>query len=104
MLLFCTAISRDSVSLFRCPLRSHFQVFLGAISVVFRLRYPYSCFYSYFCFLVFDVFLFVIILFMLLLAVVIISSFTLFNVFLESRYCCIYARPNASKSSSSFFS
>ena len=54
--LSCAAVMRDSVSLLRFPLFSHNQDFTCAISAVCRLKYPYSCFSSHFCFLVFVVF------------------------------------------------
>ena len=57
MALFCTAISRHSVSCFRYPFLNHVHVFSCAISLIFRSNYPYSCFSSHFCFLVFVVFL-----------------------------------------------
>ena len=46
MALFCTTIRRES--LLRFPSLSHVQVF----SLVCRLKNPYSCFFSHFCFLV----------------------------------------------------
>ena len=41
------------------PFLSHVQLFPNAISAVCRLKYPYCCFPSKFCFLVFLVVLFV---------------------------------------------
>ena len=49
---FFAAIRRDSVSLLKFPFLSYIQVFSSDISVVCRLKYPYNCFYFYFCFLV----------------------------------------------------
>ena len=63
MALFCAAIRRESVSLFRFPFLGYVQVFSYTISLVCLLKYPYSCFSSHFCFLViivlliFDLFL-----------------------------------------------
>ena len=50
--LFYAAIWKDSVSLINFPFCSHAQVFQSDISSVCRLKYPYSCFSSHFCFLV----------------------------------------------------
>ena len=47
--MFCASIRKDLVSLSKFP----FQVFSRAIFLICRLKYPYSCFSSYFCFLVF---------------------------------------------------
>ena len=70
MALFCVAIRRDSVSLERFSFHSYVQVFWCEIWLVCLLKYPYSCFYSYFCFPVFVVALFVQMLLELLLAIV----------------------------------
>ena len=51
-LLFCVAIRRDSVSLLLLPFLSHDQIFSYEISLVCRLKCPYSCFSFYFCLLV----------------------------------------------------
>ena len=48
----------DSVSLLKFPFLCYVRVFLCEILPVCSLKYPYSCFYSYFCFLVI-VFLFI---------------------------------------------
>ena len=53
MVLFWAAIRIDSVSLLNCPFRSHVQILLFETSLVYRLKYPYSCFSTHFCFLVF---------------------------------------------------
>ena len=74
MALFCAAIKRDSVSLLGFPFRSYILVFSCKISPVCLLKYPYSCFSSYFSFLVIVV-SFVLISSMLLQAAVI--SFSL---------------------------
>ena len=70
MALFCAAIRRASVPLLRFSFRSHVQVFSCAISPVCRLKYPYSCFSSHFCFLVFVVFLSILMLPVLLAALI----------------------------------
>ena len=57
MALFSSAISRDSISLLIIPFLSHVQVFLCEISLICRSKCPYSCFSSYFCFLVYVVLL-----------------------------------------------
>ena len=51
MALFCTAICWDSVSLLRFNFPSHVHVFPCEISRVSRLKRPWSCFSSHFCFL-----------------------------------------------------
>ena len=52
MLLFCTAIKKDLVSLFRFPFLSYVQAFSCGFSPFWRLKCPYSCFSFYFCFLI----------------------------------------------------
>ena len=69
--LFCAGIRIGSTSLLSFPFFSLIQVFSWVNSSVCRLKYPYSCFSSHFCFLVFVVFLFVLMLPMLLLIAVI---------------------------------
>ena len=49
--LFCAAIRRVSVSLLRFPFLSLVQVFSCEMMFICRLKRPYSCFSSYFCFL-----------------------------------------------------
>ena len=44
MVLFYSAIGRDSIFLLRFPFFSHVQVFSCEISPVCLLKYPYSCF------------------------------------------------------------
>ena len=51
MALFCAAIRRDSVSLSRFSFLSHVYVFLCEIFIVYRLKYPCSCYSSNFYFL-----------------------------------------------------
>ena len=58
MVLFCGALSRDSVPLLRFSIISYVHVFLCSISLVNHLKYLYSCFSFYFYFLIFVVFLF----------------------------------------------
>ena len=70
MAFFCLAIRKDSVSLKRFPCFSHVQILSCEISLVCRLKYPYSCFSSHFCFLVIVVLL-VLVLFVLFLVAVI---------------------------------
>ena len=50
MALFCTSIRSDSVSLVKFPFLSQVKVF--KILFVYRLKCPYNCFSSHFCFLV----------------------------------------------------
>ena len=45
MALFCAAIRRHSYSLLRSSFLCHVRVFSRKISLVCRLKYPYSCFY-----------------------------------------------------------
>ena len=70
-------ISGDSVSLLRFPFLRQVQLFLCEISLVYRLKYPYSCFSFHFCFLVIVVLL-LFVLSMLLLVIVISSSLHFF--------------------------
>ena len=76
--LFCAAIKKYSVHLLWFLFIYYFQVILYPISSVCRLKYPYSCFSSYFCLLVFVVLLFDLILPLRLLADVISLSFLFF--------------------------
>ena len=57
MALFWAAMRRDSISLLQFPFLSHVHVFSFEISLVCRLKYPYSCFPSYFSFRVIAVLL-----------------------------------------------
>ena len=52
MALFCAAIWGDSVSLLKFSFFSHVHVFLCEMFFISRLKYPWSCFSSQFCFLV----------------------------------------------------
>ena len=96
MAMFYAAIRRDSVSLRRFPFLSCVQAFWCEISLVSRLKYPYSCFSSHFCFLALVV-QFIILLFILFLDAII--GLVVF----ESSYWCIDTIFNAVESSSSFF-
>ena len=99
MALFCYA--RDSVSLLRFPFLSHVYVFSSKMSPVSRLKHPYSCLSSRFCFLVISVLL-------VLVSIVSVgcnqSSFAFSCIVFESLYRCINAVFNAGKSSFFFFS
>ena len=53
MVLFCAAINKDSVSLKRFPFFRHVQVFSWEISLVYRLKYPYTCFSTHFFLVIF---------------------------------------------------
>ena len=57
MALFCAAIRRDSVSLFKFPFLSHVQVLSCHMLFISRLKRPWSCFPSHFCFIVIDILL-----------------------------------------------
>ena len=70
---FVCAARRDSVSFLRFPFFSRVQVFSCEISLVCRLECPYSCFSSYFCFLV-NVVLLNLVLFVAFLVTVIVVS------------------------------
>ena len=101
MALFYATIRKDSVSLLRFLFLSYFQIFSFAISFVCRLKCPYSCFSSYFCFLFFSVPL------MCVLSVLFLiggthSSSVFFYVIFKSLYLYINALLNAGKSSFSF--
>ena len=101
MALFCATIKRDTVYLLGFPFLTHVHFFSSEISLVCRLKYPYS-FFSHFCFQV--------VFFSVVPRVVCIvsgrcnqfSSAFFYGVF-ES-YRCIKAIFSAVKSSSFFFS
>ena len=100
MVLFCAAIRRDSVSLLWFSFLSHVQVFLCEISVVCRLKYPYSYFFflllfhNYYCSV--DTYV--------VSGRCNLSFLALFYVVFKSSYRCIDAILDAGESSSSFFS
>ena len=103
MALFCAAIRRDSVSLLRFLFLCHVQVFSCEISLVCRLKYPYSCFSSHFYFLVIIIEL-IIALFVLYLVAAIILSLLFFYVVFESLCRYIDTSFNTGESSSYLFS
>ena len=70
MALFCVAIRRDSVSLLKFPFLTHVQVFLCEMLFISRLKHPYSCFSSYFCFLFIVILLFIVLSVSFLMAVI----------------------------------
>ena len=70
MALFCAAIRRDSVSLLKFPFLSHVQVLSCQMLFISRLKRPWSCFSSYFCFLVFVILLSVMLSVLFLVAVI----------------------------------
>ena len=102
MVLFCAVIRRDSLSLLNFPFLSYVEVFSWEMLFISRLKRPWSCFSSHFCFLVF----------VILLSIVcrIVSdgrnqsSVVFFYVVFESLYGCVNAVFDAGKSSSSLFS
>ena len=53
MALFCAVITRDSVSLLKFPFLNQVQVLSCEILLISRLKRPWSCFSSHFCFLSF---------------------------------------------------
>ena len=59
--LFCAAIRRDSVSLLKFPFLSHVQVLSCEMLFISRLKRPWSCFPSHFCFLVIIIIIIIII-------------------------------------------
>ena len=68
--LFCTVIRRDSVSLLKFPFPSHVQVLSCEMVFISRLKRPWSCFPSHFCFLVFVILLSVVLSVLFLMAVI----------------------------------
>ena len=52
MALFCATIRRDSVSLLRFPFLNHAHIFSCVMLFISRLKRPWSCFSSHFCFLI----------------------------------------------------
>ena len=57
MALFYASIRSDSVSLLKFPFLSHIHVFSCEMLLVSRLKCPYGCFSSHFCFLTISVLL-----------------------------------------------
>ena len=78
MALFFTAIRRDSVSLIKFPFLSHVNVLWCEMLFISRLKRPWNCFSSHFCFLVF------VILLSIVLSVLFLMWSVLFRVFLCS--------------------
>ena len=70
MVLFCATIRKDSVLLLRFPFLSHVKVFSCENSLVCRLKCPYSCFSSHFCFLVIIIILMLVLSLLFLIAVI----------------------------------
>ena len=70
MALFCAAIRRDSVSLLKFPFLSHVQVLSCEMLFISRLKRPWSCFPSHFCFLVFVILLSIVLSVLFLMAVI----------------------------------
>ena len=83
MALFCAAIKRDSVSLLRFSFLIHVQVFSCKISLACRLKCPYSCFSSHFCFLVIFGLLTLVLLILSLVAAISLSPRFFYIVFLS---------------------
>ena len=57
MVVFCSAIRRDSVSLLKFLFLSYIQVLSSEMLFISRLKRPWGCFPSHFCFLVFVILL-----------------------------------------------
>ena len=70
MALFCAAIRRDSVSLLKFPFLSHVQVLSCGMLLISRLKRPWSCFSSHFCFLFFVILLSIVLSVLFLMAVI----------------------------------
>ena len=69
MTLFCAAIRRNSVSLLKFLFLCHFRVLSGEMFIS-RLKYPWICFSSHFCFLVFFILLSMVLSVLFLMAVI----------------------------------
>ena len=82
MVLFCAAIRRDSVSLLKFPFLSHVQVLSCEMSIS-RLKRPWGCFPSHFCFLVFVILLSIVLSVLFLMAVI--SPLSCFSMLSSSR-------------------
>ena len=68
--LFCAAIRRDSVSFLKFPFLSHVQDSSCAMLSTSRLKRPWSCFSSHFCFLVFLILLSIVLSVLFLMTVI----------------------------------
>ena len=69
MALFCAAIRRDFISLLKFPFLSHVQI-LSYEMFISRLKRPWSCFSSHFCFLIFFILLSIVLSVLFLMAVI----------------------------------
>ena len=70
MALFCAAIRKDSVFLLKFPFLSHVQVLSREMLFISRLKRPWNCFSSHFCFLVFVILLSIVLSVLFLMAVI----------------------------------
>ena len=70
MALFCAAIRRYSVSLLKFPFLRHVLVLSCQMFLISRLKRPWSCFSSHFCFLVFVILLSIVLSVLFLMAVI----------------------------------
>ena len=70
MALFCAAIRRDSVSLLKFPFLSQVQALSCDMLFISRLKRPWSCFPSHFCFLVVVILLSIVLSLLFLMAVI----------------------------------
>ena len=70
MALFCAAMRRDSVSLLEFAFLSHVQVLSCEMLFINRLKRPWTCFSSHFCFLVFVILLSIVLSVFFLMAVI----------------------------------
>ena len=80
MALFRVSIRRYSIVPRMFPFRSHFQDSAWEISPICHLKYSYSCFSSYFCFLV------IFVLFMFMLSVLLLVSVICVSLFFLTRF------------------
>ena len=69
MALFCATIRRDSVSLLKFSSLNQVQISWYEILFISRLKRPYSCFSSHFCFLVIAILLSIVLSVLFLMAV-----------------------------------
>ena len=70
MALFCAAIKRDYVSLLKFPFLSYVRVLSCEMLFISRLKRPWSCFPSHFCFVVFVILLSIVLSVLFLMAVI----------------------------------
>ena len=102
MALFYASIRKYTVSHLRFSFLSHVQVFSWETLLFCRLKCPYSCFSSHFCFLV--IFISSMLVFSVLFLVAVINLPLPFLCVIQSFYRLIDAILNTGKYSSSFFS